>query len=269
MTTPSPDQMSAEEAKACCAAAYGSDLAALLLGDSYHPGGLSLTRHLAARLGLAPGSAVLDVATGPGATALLLAREYELRVTGVDLSDANVALARGAADAVGLCDQATFELGDAERLPCPDASFDAVVVECALCTFPDKGAAAAEIARVLRPGGTLGLTDVVAEPNRLPDELKNVTARITCVAEAMPLAGYAGLLADVGLRTVHTERHDAALVRMIDQIEARLTLVRLTARERAEALGIDLGRAAPTLDAARTAVAAGDLGYGLLIAEKP
>ncbi|MGH3265364.1 MAG: methyltransferase type 11, partial [Trebonia sp.] len=57
--------------KACCTAAYGSDAVALLLGDAYHPGGQALTRRLAGILGLSPGQRVADVASGPGATALL------------------------------------------------------------------------------------------------------------------------------------------------------------------------------------------------------
>jgi arsenite methyltransferase len=65
------------------------------------------------------------------------------------------------------------------------------------------------------------------------------------------------------------ERHDAAAARMVDQIEARLTVVRLTARAQAAALGLDFDRATPVLAAARAAVADGVLGYGLLVAEKP
>jgi ubiquinone/menaquinone biosynthesis C-methylase UbiE len=160
-----------EAAKACCAAAYGSDIAALLLGDSYHPGGLSLTRRLAGQLGLSRDAHVLDVASGPGASAMMLAGEFGLRVAGLDLSAANVALAQGRADAEGQADRVSFAVGDAERLPYPDAAFDAVVVECALCTFPNKPAAAAETSRVLCSGGRLGLTDVVADPDRLPAEL--------------------------------------------------------------------------------------------------
>jgi arsenite methyltransferase len=263
MTTPTP-----EETKACCAAAYGSDVAAMLLGDSYHPGGLTLTRQLARQLALPPGSAVLDVASGPGTTTLLLAREFGVRVEGVDLSAANVALARGAADSAGLADRVTFTVGDAERLPYSDASFDAVIIECALCTFPDNRAAASEISRVLRTGGRLGLTDVLVESERLPAELTTVAARIACIADALPMIGYADLLEAAGLRVTHTERHDEALVRMIDQIEARLTVVRLTARERLEAQGIDLDSVGPVLAAARKAVGDGVLGYGMLVAEK-
>ncbi len=261
MTTPTP-----EETKACCAAAYGSDLAALLLGDSYHPGGLNLTRQLADRLALPPGSRVLDIASGPGTTAMLLAREYGMRVDGLDLSAANVALARGAADAAGLAERITFSTGDAERLPHPDGIFDAVVVECALCTFPDKALATREIARVLRREGRLGLTDVLADQDRLPDELTTLAARIACIADAVPMGGYADLVEAAGLPVTHSERHDAALIRMIDQIEARLALVRLTKPDLVDGLGVD--RADSLITAARRCVAEGSLGYGMLIAAK-
>ncbi|NUR31702.1 MAG: methyltransferase domain-containing protein [Catenulispora sp.] len=259
----------AGDLKACCAAAYSSDLVALLLGESYHPGGLTLTRRLATALELRSGQAVLDVASGRGATALTIAHEYEVIVTGVDLSSANVALSNGAAQAGGFADRVRFELGDAENLPCPDRAFDAVVCECALCTFPDKSAAAREFARVLRPGGRVGITDVTADRDRLPPELATLAAWIACVADARPAADYADILTDAGLRVIELERHDAAVGRMIDQIEARLQFLRLTSRTKLEAYGVDVDTARPVLSAARAALADGILGYALLIAEKP
>jgi arsenite methyltransferase len=258
----------AAEFTSCCAATYSSDLVALLLGDSYHPGGLALTRRLADRLALAPGKRVLDVAAGRGASALMLAREFAVTVDGVDLSAANMALATGAARAAGVADAAFF-VGDGAALPFPDGLFDAVVCECAFCTFTDKPAAAAQFARVLRPGGRVGITDVTASRAALPDELTTLGARIACIADARPLDGYAELLTAAGLRVRHTERHDAAIVRLIDQIEARLALIRMTARAKAEALGLNFEQVGPVLGAARTAAAAGRLGYGLLVAERP
>ncbi|MPZ61202.1 MAG: methyltransferase domain-containing protein [Propionibacteriales bacterium] len=264
-----PVQGNAEQIKACCAAAYGSDVVALLLGDSYHPGGMRLTRRLVDRLGLVAGGRVLDVASGRGASALMLAREYAVTVDGTDLSDANVTLAGGAAQSAGLADRVTFSTGDAERLTTKDDTYDAVLCECAFCTFPDKSRAVAEFVRVLRPGGRLGLTDVTAQTDRLPPELTSLAAWIACVADARPVEGYRDLVTAGGLRVVHVERHDAALLAMLDQIEARLTLVRMTARARAQALGLDFDRAGPVLEAARRAVAEGLLGYALLVAEKP
>ncbi len=101
MTTPA-------DVKACCAAAYSSDLVALLLGDSYHPGGQALTRRLAAAMQLRTGQSVLDVAAGRGTSALTIAREYDTTVVGVDLSAPNVALANDAAEAAGLPNALTF-----------------------------------------------------------------------------------------------------------------------------------------------------------------
>jgi SAM-dependent methyltransferase len=211
---------------------------------------------------------VLDVASGRGTTALLLAQEYGVRVDGVDLSAANVALARGAGGS-GLDGQVTFSAGDAERLPYPDGVFDAVVCECAFCTFPDKPTAATELARVLKPGGRVGITDVTADPTRLPPELTSLAAWVACVADAQPMHTYADLLAATGLDVTHAEPHDAALLRMIDQIEARLTVVRMTASAAAEAPGVDFDKASGALAAARAAIVDGALGYTLLTAKKP
>jgi len=260
--------MADDDLKACCAAAYSSDAVSLLLGDSYHPGGTTLTRRLADGLDLGEGRRVLDVASGRGTTALLIADTYGMRVDGVDYSPANTALAQGAAAATGLTEQVAFTTGDAEHLPYPDGVFDAVVCECALCTFPDKAKAAAEVAGVLKPGGRVGITDVTADPGRLPAELSTLAARIACVADARPLAAYERILAAAGLRTVRTERHDAAMTRMIDQIEGRLNLLRLTAAAKLADAGMDLDAAPAVLAVARAAVAEETLGYAPLIAEK-
>ncbi|MBG0851127.1 methyltransferase domain-containing protein [Streptomyces spinoverrucosus] len=260
--------MNHEEIKSCCADAYSKDIVALLLGDSYHPGGIALTRRLADRLALTPGGRVLDVASGRGTTALLLAGAYGVRADGIDYAPANTALAQGAAEAAGLADRAAFTTGDAEHLPYDNEVFDAVVSECALCTFPDKPRAAAEVARVLKPGGRLGITDVTADTDRLPPELRGLTARIACIADARPLDDYAKVLAAAGLRTLTTERHDEAMIRMIDQVQARLDLLRITAPARLADAGVDLTAAPGILDAARAAVTDGVLGYALLTAVK-
>lgn len=265
----SPGIEPAAHPKGCCAAVYGSDLVALLLGDAYHPGGSGLTRRLAARLAPASGEHVLDVASGRGASALLLATEYGCTVTGVDLAGPNVATATHTARSAGLADRVLFRQGDAERLPIGPASADVVICECAFCTFPDKPTAAGELARVLVPGGRLGVSDVTAVPDQLPPELTGLGAWIACVADARPLDEYAALLASAGLTVTHTERHDGAVTAMIDQIEARLTVVRLTAGQRAESLGLDFARAPAVLAAARAAVADGVLGYAILTATKP
>ena len=260
--TPPPD-----EVKACCAAAYQRDVVALILGESYHPGGSELTRRLARRLGLAPGQRVLDVASGPGTTAFLLHAELGLAVDGVDLGEESVARANERARETGVEGVVRFHRGDAERLPFDDSSFDAVICECAFCTFPDKPTAAREMARVLRPGGKLGITDVTLDRSRLDPELRSLAGWVACLADARSLEEYITLLAGAGLDVKETEGHDDALARMIDQIDARLSALRMAAGGPALA-GIDFQAARDRVALAAQAVAAGTAGYSLLVAEK-
>ncbi|MDQ6673160.1 MAG: class I SAM-dependent methyltransferase [Chloroflexota bacterium] len=155
------DLSAAETTKACCADLYASEWARALLGGSFHPGGMRLTERLGVLLGLDAQTRVLDLAAGRGTSALHLAREFGCQIVGVDYSARNVALAQESALEQGLAGRVQFVRGDAEQLDAfADASFDAVVCECAFCTFPDKQAAAAEIARVLVPGGRIGLGDL-------------------------------------------------------------------------------------------------------------
>ncbi len=254
--------------KACCAAAYGSDLVARLLGESYHPGGPALTRRLANLLALRPGQRVLDVAAGPGATAQLLAREYGAQVHGVDLNPALVARARAAVEHAGLADTAHFHVGDAERIPMSGGQFDAIVCECALCTFPHPDAAAAEFARLLNRGGRVGIADVTVGPGRLPAQLTDVTGWVACLAGARPLAEHVTTLARAGLRTIRTEPHHAALRTMIGQIHARLALLRTLHADPLAGTGIAIDTALQQLRLADTAITTGLLGYSLIIARK-
>lgn len=260
---------SPEQIKACCAAAYSSDAVAMLLGESYHPGGSALTRRLATLLGLTPGQRVADIASGPGATARLLAAEYAVTVEGVDIAVPVVRRAQEAAAGMGLAGAVRFHVGDSEALPFPDNTFDVVVTECAYCTFPDKTAAAAEFARVLRPGGRLGLADVTIAETGLPDELTTVSAWVACIADARPLTRYIDVLTNAGLHITHTEGHDEALARMIDQIEARLHLARMAFPQALTDAGVDSDSALGYIEIARRAVADGLIGYALIVAQKP
>jgi arsenite methyltransferase len=255
-----------EQVKTCCATAYQHDVAALLLGGSYHPGGTRLTRRLADRLALTPHERVLDVASGPGGTALLLAREYAVQVDGVDLGPQTVEKATALAGEAGFAGQVRFHLGDAERLPFEDGTFDAIVCECAFCTFPDKPTAAAEFARVLRPGGRVGVTDIVLDPADLDERLTGLAAWVACIADARPEAGYAAILAGAGLRPTPVERHDDALTAMIDMIGARLRALRITRRQ--ALTGIDVDAVLEMTALARETVRQGKAGYALLTAEK-
>jgi arsenite methyltransferase len=243
--------LAAEEIKACCAAAYSSPAARLLLGDSFHPGGPALTARLARALRVGPGDLVVDVACGPGTSALQLARETGCEVIGVDLApppDADDPRVR-------------FVRGDAEALPLAVASVDGALCECALCTFPDKQAAAGELTRVLRPGARLALSDLTAQPAELPPSLGSLQAWVACVADARPLEGIADLLETAGLVVEQTEAHDDALASLVDRIEARLKVAAMLAG--------DFAIAHELLHDVRRALDRGLLGYGIVVARRP
>lgn len=235
-----------EDVKSCCAGVYSSDAVALLLGDSYHPGGAALTRRLAGLVKLRPGHRVADIVSGPGA----------------------VQRAERMSNRLGLSDRVRFHVGDAERIPLSDNGFDAVLTECAFCTFTDKATAAGESARILRPGGRIGLADVTVDDSGLPDELSTVAAWVACVADARSVGQYRAILDGAGLATIHAESHDSALVRMLDQVQARVHLMRMTQKERIVTAGINVDEVLDFIDTVRGAVSDGLLGYALIVAEK-
>ncbi len=253
--------------KACCATAYGIDLVALFLGDTYHPGGLDLTRRLATAIKLNAGERVLDVASGIGTTALLLATEHDVDVLGVDLGATQIDRARTRATDAGLDQRARFRLGDAEALPVADATFDAAVCECAFCTFPDKHAAAHELARVVRSGGRVGITDVWLDPEQLDPDLQGLAGRVACLADARPIDELTTILEHAGLTVTHVERHDEALLDTIDRVSTRLRATRIA--DFPALRPFNLRRAINLAHQAADAVRHGDAGYVLLTATKP
>ena len=262
-------EVPAERIKSCCADLYSSDWGRLLIGESLHPGGTRLTDRLAELLGLGPGDRVLDLAAGRGTSALHLARTVGCEVTGLDLSPASVGEATERARALGLAERCTFVAGDAEHVDGLDGEFDALICECAFCTFPDKRAAAREMARLLRPGGRLGLSDLTRR-GPLHGELSTLLGWVACIADALPVEEYAARLTGAGLEVREVETHDAALAEMVDGIRGRLDLARvLGALGTVDLAGADLEHAQALARTALAEVRAGRLGYAILVAARP
>src|SRR6266852_5223785 len=264
--TPETNSPGNETLKQCCAKLYESDLVRVLLGDSFHPGGLKLTERVGSLLHLRPESHVLDVASGKGTTALFLAERFGCRIVGIDYSGSNVADASELASAKGLSSLVRFERGDAESLPFPDKSFDAIICECAFCTFPNKTDAAREFARVLRPGGRVGLSDLTRGPS-LPNELDGLLAWIACIADAQPVDGYAEYLRSAGFELEKVELHDEALTEMVQQIRMRLLSAEVLVGLKKLALpNRDCTSAKQLAQNTLSAIQQGELGYAVLIA---
>lgn len=129
--------------------------------DEFHIGGPAATAALADRLGLGPGSRVLDLGCGIGGTARHLAARYGCEVVGLDLSAEYVAVATSLARRMGLGGRVRFEAGSATALPFADASFDGVTMLHAGMNIAGKAALAAGVCRVLKPGGFFAIYDVM------------------------------------------------------------------------------------------------------------
>lgn len=130
--------------------------------DEFHVGGRAATEALAGRMALTAGDRVLDIGCGLGGTARFIAARWGCRVTGIDLTAGFIDAARLLTGWVGLGDRVSFHQGDALALPFPDGSFDAAVMLHVGMNVPDKERLFREIARIMAPGGRLGIYDIMA-----------------------------------------------------------------------------------------------------------
>ena len=263
------DALESGDVKGCCATVYEQPAVRWLLGGDLHPGGAELTRRMLELVEAGSGERMLDIASGAGTTALLAARERGCEVVGLDYGPEAVAGARAEAEAAGLGERVAFVEGDAEALPFDDDRFELVLCECALCTFPDKAAAVAEMRRVLRPGGRLALSDVVADHARLPERLRGAMATVACVGSALTEAGYRELLQAEGFEVEATVRADEDVARMCERIRTRLRGARLLGLEGLMPIEGGLPGAIALADEALAAASSGALGYVVISAQLP
>lgn len=152
---------------------------------------------------LRDGETVLDLGSGGGIDVLLSARRVGPRghAIGLDMTDEMLALARrNAADAGAT--NATFLKGKIEAIPLPDASVDVVISNCVVNLAADKAAVFREIARVLRPGGRLGVSDIVATDDLTADERAERGSHVGCIAGALSFGEYASGLRAAGLEAI-------------------------------------------------------------------
>lgn len=145
----------------------GADLQQLTLEelapiDEFHIRGRVATQELARAAGLHSTQRVLDIGSGLGGTARYLAHEFGCRVMGIDLTEAYCQLASLLSAKVGLAGLVDFRQADATKLPFGDDEFDVVWTEHVAMNIPDKHQLYRELNRVLRPGGTLAIYDVLA-----------------------------------------------------------------------------------------------------------
>lgn len=130
--------------------------------DEFHIRGRAATLELAQAAGLRSTMRVLDIGSGIGGTSRCLAKEFGCRVTGIDLTDEYCQVASMLTEKVGLDGLINYQQGDATNLPFEDNEFDVVWTEHVAMNIPNKRRFYSEMYRVLRPGGTLAIYDVLA-----------------------------------------------------------------------------------------------------------
>ncbi len=170
-----------------------------------------------------PGDVVLDLGSGAGLDLLLAADLVGEtgRVIGIDMTDDMIGKARANIEAAGLSGRVEVRKGLIEELPIEDASVDHVISNCVINLSPDKDAVFAEVARVLKPGGRISVSDIVAQD--LPEEVRNDPMLYgSCIGGAISEAEYAAGLERAGLtdvRAVDRMLYDAESVEAIAESE--------------------------------------------------
>jgi len=197
-------------------AGYGADELAALPGDAVvHSFGCGNPLAFGEVL---PGEVVLDLGSGAGIDLLIAAKQVGPggRVIGVDMTDAMIAKARQNVAAGGLTN-VEVRKGLIEALPVESASVDWVISNCVINLSPDKPRVFGEIARVLRPGGRMRVSDIMAE--ELPDPVRRSEAlHGCCVAGAISEREYLAGLRSAGLVDVEVRErrvYDAAQLRAL------------------------------------------------------
>jgi SAM-dependent methyltransferase len=159
---------------------------------------------------LSEGETVLDLGSGAGIDVLLSAKRVGPTgfVYGIDMTDEMLELAeKHAAEAEA--SNVEFRKGYIEDIPLDAASVDVVISNCVINLSADKPRVFAEMARVLRAGGRLGISDVVADDNLTAEERLERGSWVGCIAGALSFSEYSEGLADAGFRSVEITPTDS------------------------------------------------------------
>jgi SAM-dependent methyltransferase len=158
------------------------------------------------------GETVLDLGSGGGIDVILSAKRVGPTGTayGLDMTDEMLALAQRNAREAGAANVHLLK-GLIEQIPLPAASVDVVISNCVINLSTDKPAVLAEIARVLRPGGRIGISDIVAEDGLTAEQRSERGSYVGCIAGALSLSEYQAGLEAAGFERIDVQfTHEVA-----------------------------------------------------------
>jgi ubiquinone/menaquinone biosynthesis C-methylase UbiE len=223
-----------------------------------------LTDVLADRLAVGPGQRVLDVGCGVGGPTVRIARRTGAHLAGISISTEQIARAVAHAEHAGMTDQVSFQRADANEMPFPAESFDAVIALESLIHIPDREHVLGRIRDVLRPGGRLVLTDFYERqpipPHKQPAVRRYLRDFLFTIVQP---GDYIPMLGRVGLQFVEVLDISAQSVRQtFTHLSAQLT-------EQQRALGSEYG--ADMVDRFNPAdmIDVHEFGHLLVVAERP
>jgi len=175
-----------------------------------HLGALDATDEIRDLCRIGPDSLVLDVGCGVGMTAAHLAKTIGCHVTGIDLREGMIARSNERAEREGVTDRVSFRVADAVALPFDDDTFDVVMCESVLALVEDQPRVLAEMCRVLKPGGGLGVTEaawMMPPTEELLVQLKSAFGHM----EIHSPSGWHALIEDAGFENLVVDAHEISV----------------------------------------------------------
>ncbi len=168
-------------------------------GATKHMGGFKATKELVQMCQITPGKRILEVGCGAGMTSWRLAKEYDCYLVGVDLSEEMITWSKNRAERENVTDQTEFRVANVEELPFEDNNFDIVLCESVTAFPEDKQKVVDEYARIVKPGGYVGMNEGTWLKYPPPPELIQYIKNTMENAEFLTSEGWENLLGTAGL----------------------------------------------------------------------
>ncbi|MFX0081801.1 MAG: class I SAM-dependent methyltransferase [Candidatus Hodarchaeota archaeon] len=171
--------------------------------EALHPGGMALTQRTGELAELQPGMKILDVSSGRGTQSIFYAKEYGVKVTGLDIAEEMVGSAMENAKRENIEDLTEFKIGDSQDLPFEDNSFDVAINECAVGIPDDSQKVLDEMVRVTKKGGIIVIHESTWRKKLSDEEKDEISERYGTTP--LEYDEWINMLKKAGVKEIETE----------------------------------------------------------------